>query len=315
MRKAISSVVIVVFLGALLASPVCAKNGESGTSLLSFLKLGAGARAMGMGEAYTAQSAGAGEPFWNPAALSSVGGTEASFTHTQWLQDITAEHFSLAMATGKSAFGLGLSVGRVPDIEKRGDVPTVEPVALFDAHDVEGYLSYARSLSKKLAAGVSAKWLYEKIDISSSNGWAFDVGSIYSPFAEAGQSALRGLTVGAAILNLGSKMRFEKEWYSLPTQYKAGVSWFEEKKAWQSDLTLGLDLVKPRDDNAKVHLGLEYDAYRTLALRLGYQFGYDEKDLSFGMGIKFKKYGIDYAYIPYKSDLGDVHCISLEVAF
>jgi len=33
------------------------------------------------------------------------------------------------------------------------------------------------------------------------------------------------------------------------------------------------------------------------------------------MGIKFKKYSIDYAFLPYKSDLGDVHCVSLDVEF
>jgi hypothetical protein len=65
----------------------------------------------------------------------------------------------------------------------------------------------------------------------------------------------------------------------------------------------------------KVHLGGEFGLYESFKLRSGYQSGYDEKTLSFGMGIKFKKYAIDYAFLPYKSDLGDVHCISLDVEF
>jgi hypothetical protein len=78
---------------------------------------------------------------------------------------------------------------------------------------------------------------------------------------------------------------------------------------------LNLDLVKPRDDDAKAHLGGEYGLYQIVYLRLGYQFGYDEKNVSFGMGIKYKNYAIDYALLPYKSDMGDVHCVSLDIEF
>ncbi len=309
------SVVIPLFLCAFLVPEANSKNDKSGTSSLSFLKLGAGARAVGMGEAFSAQSNGVASPFWNPAALSGIQGTQISLTHTQWFQDITAEHFSSATKVGENVFGLSLSLGKVPDIQKRGDVATTEPLALFDAHDVVMSFSYARDLREKYAIGLSVKWIYEKIDISSASGLGFDLGGIFSPFAETGKPVLKDLTFGAALLNLGSKMKFEEESYHLPTQYKAGLSYFVRREQLQSDFTLSLDLVKPRDDDMKAHLGGEYGLYESLKLRLGYQFGYDEKNLSFGMGIKFKKYAIDYAFLPYKSDLGDVHCVSFDVEF
>ena len=314
-NKVVLSVVIPLFLCAFLVPEANSKNDKSGTSSLSFLKLGAGARAVGMGEAFSAQSNGVASPFWNPAALSGIQGTQISLTHTQWFQDITAEHFSSATKVGENVFGLSLSLGKVPDIQKRGDVATTEPLALFDAHDVVMSFSYARDLREKYAIGLSVKWIYEKIDISSASGLGFDLGGIFSPFAEIGKPVLQDLTFGAAVLNLGSKMKFEKESFNLPTQYKAGVSYSTEREQLQSDFTLSLDLVKPRDDDMKAHLGGEYGLYESFKLRLGYQFGYDEKNLSFGMGIKFKKYAIDYAFLPYKSDLGDVHCVSFDVEF
>lgn len=314
-NKIFLSVVILLFVGAFLTGETHSKNGKSGTSSLIFLKFGTGAKALGMGEAFTAQFDGVVSPFWNPASISGVKGTQISLTHIQWVQDITAEHFSSATIVGKNVFGLSLSLGKVPDIQKRGDIPTTEPLALFDAHDVILSLSYARSFREKCSAGLSLKGIYEKIDISSASGLGFDLGGICSPFAGMNKPRLENLKFGVAILNLGSKMKFEKEKYSLPTQYKAGLSYSMEKEQWQSDFTLNLDLVKPRDDDVKVHLGGEYGLYQILNLRLGYQFGYDEKNISFGMGIKYKKYAIDYAFVPYKSDLGDVNCISLEIEF
>ena len=314
-NKVLLSVVIQILICSILVPTASSKNDQSGTSLLSFLKLGAQAKAVSMGEAFTAQLNGVGSPFWNPAGISGVKGTQISLTHTQWFQDITAEHFSSATKIGENVFGLNLSLGKVSDIQKRDDRPTTEPLALFDAHDVILSFSYARSLRNKCAIGISAKWLYEKIDISSASGLGLDLGAICSPFALMNKPSLENLKVGVAVLNLGAKMKFEKESYSLPTQYKTGLSYSAETKQLQSDFTLNLDLVKPRDDDGKVHLGAEYGLYQIIYLRLGYQLGYDEKNVSFGMGIKYRNYMIDYAFVPYKSNLGDVHCISLEVEF
>ncbi len=306
--------VITLCICALIGAEANANNDKSGTSSLIFLRLGAGARAVAMGEAFTAQSEGVVSPFWNPAAISGVLRPKMGFTHTQWFQDVTAEFFSSAVRTGDNVFGLSLSLGEVSDIEKR-ETPTEEPLALFDAHDFVLSFSYARNLGQKYHLGFSAKWIYEKIDVSSASGLGFDLGGIFSPFAGTDKPFLKNLGFGAAVMNVGSKIKFNKESYPLPTQYKAGVSYSAGVEKWQSDYTLDVDLVKPRDDDMKAHLGGEYGLYGNFKLRLGYQIGYDDRDISFGMGVKYRKYAIDYAFLPYKSDLGDVHCISLDVEF
>ncbi len=315
-NKFFLSVVVLFLLCTGFVSKANSINDKSGTSLMSFLKFGPGARAMGMGEAFTAQLTGTGSPFWNPGSLSGTKGTQVSLTHTQWFQDIAAEHFSAATKIGENVFGLNLSLGQAPGIQKRDEIPTAEPLAQFDAHDVVLSFTYARNPERRCSLGFSLKWLYEKIDISSASGFGFDLGGICAPFMGSGKPLVENLRFGAAILNLGSKMKFEKASFSLPTQYKVGFSEFIEKENWQSDFTLNLDLIKPRDDDMKVHLGTEYELYQIFSLRLGYQFGYEnEKDISFGMGIKFKKYALDYAFVPYKSDLGDVHSVSLTAEF
>ena len=277
---------------------------EGQNSCLSFLKFGMGAKAVGMGEAFCAQSGEVTSAWWNPAGLSGIEGIQVSFTHNQWFQDITVEHFTSALNFGKNTLGLSLAMGKVPDIQKR-EGPSAEPIALFDAHDVVFSFSFARSIQEGFALGLSAKWLYEKIDIYSASGLGFDLGGIYSP--------LENLKFGLAVLNLGQKMKFKKEKFSLPILYKVGVIYFVEKKDLNSDFVFGLDLVKPRDDGVKIHLGGEVGLYQALKIRLGYQSGYDEKDFSFGLGTSFRKYSIDYGYLPHKSGLGDVHSVSLNI--
>jgi len=282
-------------------APVYGKGDNSG---FSFLKFGMGAKAVGMGEAFVAQSGEVVSAWWNPAGLSGIEGIHLSFTHNQWFQDMTVEHFTSALSVGKNTLGLSLAMGKIPDIQKR-EGPTDQPIALFDVHDVVFSLSFARKVKEGFALGFSAKWLYEKIDIHSASGLGFDLGGIYSP--------LENLKFGLSVLNLGEKMKFEKEKFSLPTQYKAGVIYSVEKKDLNSDFTLGFDLVKPRDDEVKIHLGGEYGLYQALRIRLGYQGGYDEKGFSFGLGTSFRNYSMDYGYLPHKSELGDVHSVSLTI--
>jgi len=303
-RKVVPILLFFFFVWGIFVSKAVASD-KAGTSGLSFLKFGMGAKAVGMGEAFTAQSGEVISTWWNPAGLSGIQGIQISFTHNQWFQDITVEHFASALNFGKNSLGLSFAMNKIPDIQKRGDVPSSEPIALIDAHDVVFSFSFARSIKEKFALGLSAKWLYEKIDIYSASGWGFDLGGIYSP--------LGNLKLGLAVLNLGPKMKFEKEKFSLPTQYKIGVSYSLEKKNLNSDFNFALDIVKPRDDEIKVHMGGEYGLYKTLKIRLGYQIGYDEKNISFGLGTKFKNYSIDYGYLPYKSDLGNVHSVSLNI--
>jgi hypothetical protein len=303
-RKVVPFLLFLLFIWGFSVFKAVASE-KAGTSGLSFLKFGMGAKAVGMGEAFTAQSGEVTSSWWNPAGLSGIKGIQVSFTHNQWFQDITVEHFASALNFGKNTLGLSFTMNKIPDIQKRDGIPTPEPIALFVAHDVAFSFSFARSIKQGFGLGLSAKWLYEKIDIYSASGWGFDLGGIYSP--------KENLKFGLAILNLGQKIKFEKEKFSLPTLYKVGVTYLIEKKNLNSDFVFGLDLVKPRDDEVQVHLGGEYGLYQTFKMRFGYQIGSDEKDFSFGLGTKFKQYSIDYAYLPYKSDLGSVHSVSLNI--
>ncbi|MBN1638193.1 MAG: UPF0164 family protein, partial [Ignavibacteriales bacterium] len=57
-----------------------------GTTAANFLKIGAGARAIGMGGAYTALSDDIYSVYYNPAGIARTEGTgQVSFNHAEWL--------------------------------------------------------------------------------------------------------------------------------------------------------------------------------------------------------------------------------------
>ncbi|MDP3025079.1 MAG: PorV/PorQ family protein [candidate division Zixibacteria bacterium] len=277
---------------------------KAGTSGLSFLKLGIGARPTGMGEAFTAISGDIFSLYWNPAGVARHTGTEFAFMHNQWFQDVSLEYAALCFGYKKNVFGLGLTLSQVTNLERR-EGPTENPISYFDEHDLSLAFSWGRKLNDKFDLGISTKFLYEKIDFSSATGLGFDLGAVY---------LLRpDIQIGGAILNLGSKMKFEQEEFNLPTRYKVGAAYLGHEKYFNGDFILSLDLVKPNDNDLKVHLGGEYTYKEKFTLRSGYQIGYDDKNISLGLGLKIKKYAIDYAFVPFSSDIGNSHRISVNL--
>jgi hypothetical protein len=277
---------------------------RAGTSGLSFLKVGMGARPVGMGEAFTAISGDINSIYWNPAGLARIEGIDLTFMHNRWFQEISSNYLAAAFKIKKNIIGVGLALNRVPDIEVR-DKPTAEPVGTFDAEDLVLTLGYAKSFGAKLDLGISVKGLYQKIYTYETSGLGFDIGGVYVLNDK--------LQFGTAILNLGPKMKFKEEKFSLPLVYRLGAAYKTSERQLNGDILLGLDLIKPRDSDLKLHSGIEYNYDKILSLRIGYQSGYDDKSFSFGMGLGYERYGIDYAFVPFSSDLGNTHRISLEI--
>ena len=79
-------------LAVLLLLPLSAEGAEIfekvGTLGGQSLKIGVGARAAAMGEAYVALSDDATAVYWNPAGIARMSGQSISLNHTSWPADI-----------------------------------------------------------------------------------------------------------------------------------------------------------------------------------------------------------------------------------
>jgi long-subunit fatty acid transport protein len=100
----------------LCASPAAAQfslgGQRAGTSSGTFLKIGVGARAVGLGEAFVAVANDPSAIFWNPAGLASMQRQELSLNHVSWPADVNYEHLAFVLPVrrlgGSLAFQLGV---------------------------------------------------------------------------------------------------------------------------------------------------------------------------------------------------------------
>ena len=284
------------------ATDIYSKAGSKG---LAFLKIGLGARAAALGEAYVAVANDATAPLWNPAGLTCVDGKDLLFVHNQWFQDIRSEFVGTAMNFGEHGIGFGFLITTVGDIQIRTKEDMF--IGTFSAYDIALTGAYARRIRDDMSLGLTLKVLYEKMYIYSSSGFAFDVGTRISP-------GIHNLSIGAAIQNIGTMSAMREEETPLPLTLKAGLAYIAAADPIQGNLLFTADISKPSDYWTTFHTGLEYSFGQRLAVRGGYLFGQDERGLSAGIGLGFHHYRLDYAYAPFDYDLGDTHRLTFGIS-
>jgi len=276
------------------------------TSGLSFLKIGVSGRATGMAEAFTAVTDDATATYWNPAGLMLAKDNHLSLTHNEWLDDVRSEYAAFVLPKDTYSLGFSLNSTNISGIEIRGNQPTIEPISTFDSHDLAFGVSYARPLNPQLNVGITLKYIYEKIYIDESSGAAGDFGLTYNFNSIPIQA-------GMVLQNIGFMADLKNEAPSLPKIFRLGLAFKPEKFLTNGSWLVASDLVYDFDSNYHFNFGLEYRFQKFLALRAGYQSGYDIKDIHFGFGLISNRFLLDYGYVPLKQDFGQGHRITFGV--
>jgi hypothetical protein len=294
---------MVVILSLLISNGFTASKNKGETGL-SFLKIGVDARAVGMGEAYTAVSEDASAVYWNPAGLVGARHSNVLFNHNEWIVDIRGEFASLSLVRKSSAWGFHLRSLNVGNIEARADVPVEDPLETISAHYLSAGISYARRVSRNLNAGLTVKYLFEKIYVESATGFAVDFGITYrTPFQNA--------KIGAVLQNLGKMGKFKNEETALPVICRLGFLYNLSLKTESVTALLTADVVKPSAENVRFHLGTEVLVWNQIALRGGYLFGYEARNFALGLGFVRSAIRLDYGITPFWDDLGTTHRFSV----
>ena len=285
---------------------------QPGSSGMAFLKLGVSGRGTAMADAGSAASSGAAATYYNPAGLVNTDGLVPSaqlmFMHREWIQDTRMEFLGSSVPLGlNDAFGVSINSTTVSDIEVR--TRPGPPDGTFTSREVSAGLSYAHRFTGDLRAGITAKFLYQKIFVDEGSGFAADLGAIWN-------TPLDSLSIGAALSNLGSMGVLHSERTVLPSLLRIGPAYALNLNTDQLGATVALDFVRIfPEKRTYVNAGGELTLTRTVAVRGGYQFGSDGRGLTLGAGIAYGIVALDYAYARIASDLGDAHTISLSLNF
>jgi len=314
--------------GAAAALLLAASDGQAadifrkvGTAGAQFLKIGVGARAVGMGETFVAVADDASAIWWNPAGVARItaeGESRLTLNHSTWPADISHEFFGYAFTYGglPGSWAVSSTVLQMDPIAVRTEYSPEGTGANFDAGDFNLAVSWARNLIDPFSFGVTAKYLHLGLEDASADGFVVDFGTLY--FTD-----FKTIRIGMAIQNLGPSMTFLEDAFPMPTMFRVGTA----MDAYQSDdhnLLLAFEFDHPADNAERASLGTEYtlksfEPNVTLQVRGGYRYNRDEENLTAGFGVDFptgagSRMRVDYAFSA-MDYLADVHKFSAELRF
>lgn len=314
---------------------------KRGTTAASFLSIGQGTRATGMGSAFVALADDPSALYWNPAGIAKLNGVGFIVDHTLWIADIGYNFLGVTYNLGNfGTIGASFTTSNIGEM----NVTTVENPdgtgETFTANDAAFGLSWAIQLTDNFSIGFTPKFIYQSIWKTSSTAIAIDMGVQYvTPFD--------GMILGMSISNFGTKMQLEgnsalvlydpdpnssgnngnipaylqTDAWELPLNFRVGVA-YEPIKVDQHKLVVALDALHLSDNYESVNVGGEYTFNDLFSLRGGYKsigLKNSEESFSFGAGIKQYMLGnvaiqFDYAYQDF-GRLNNIQKFSLSITF
>ena len=311
MNHRITYIIIAILI--LISLPAAAADSSdihenAGTRAMTFLKIGVGAEAMGMGESQVAATDDLYASYWNPAGLTRLEKPQLALMHNEWFAGINHEFVGFAVPLGdigtvgvSSSF---LSFGELQGRDRDGNETTI-----FRPYDLALILSYARRFGSALAFGTNAKFLREQIADETGTGIAFDFGALYT-------FSGMPLSLGFNAQHLGPRVKFVEEAFGLPVTFRLGGAY----KLWNEALMLTMDIIRPSDNHIATGVGAAYTIANILQLRTGYKYKIGGNDLGAisglagGFGLTLRQFQLDYALVPF-GVLGLTHRFSLVANF
>ena len=286
-----------------------------GTNGAQFLRLPVNARAIAMGEAYSAETNGPDSLYWNPAGLGRIESKSLSLMHAVYLESIFYDYASYAQKIRNvGTFGLGvqyLSAGSIEEIDEKET-----SLGSFNTYDMAISLGWAKEFGRFLGmkesefiVGLTGKFIQSKLTETGITG-AADIGILWDP--------IKKNWISLGVQNLGPSLKFFDAKNELPLNMSLGYvnHYFES-------LTLSLDVNSPRNNNVNVAFGTEYKRAIASDMWLAGRSGFNSRtladikklsSLSAGVGFGWKAYALDFAWVPF-GDLGNTYRFSLSAKF
>jgi len=324
MKNKIYRALIILIIGFL---PITGWSVEKKAQVgFRFLENPISAEAIAMGGMGVLGIENANTVFWNPSGLGWLSNkTDMTANFTKGIADINYGAFAGAFRLGNSSM-LAVDMTFMDYGEFNGTIRADNETGFTETGTFipTAYaigLSYAQRVSDRFAYGVRLKYAYQNLgsvtvstsgtdvddsllvtdEIMLNHGEpAIDIGATYK-FADS------GIRFGAVIQNVSREVTYVREAFPLPFSVSfslnADVLRLLNKDNDLHKVIVGIESTHPRDYKEKVKFGIEYCYLNTFFIRAGYRVNYDQRGLTFGLGLN-KKIGntslrFDYSYETY----------------
>jgi hypothetical protein len=248
-----------------------------------------------------------------------VQGQSVSLMHEILPAGINYEFLGYGASLGRwGGVGAGLQYLSQPGIDQT-DASGISTGGTFHPSDLAASFGYGFTLHNDdlgvfngSSFGVTGKYIQSTITKSATT-FAGDIGYVTAPF-----KVLDGdFRIAYVAQNLGGQLKFQAASDPLPENLKLATSW-NFLPSWM----LAVDVNEPVGNQPYVAVGTEYRAQfddGSFSARLGLnsrsvgQAGSFD-GLSLGLGAKFRRIGLDYAFAPLGT-LGMTNYLSLSFSF
>jgi len=271
-------VLVVLLLGT--AIVLAGNKDRTGTAASPELLIPVGARGVAMGGSPMASVSGVDAIYWNPAGVVRASNSfELMFSNMTYFADMNVVYAAAAVKAGSiGSFALHLKALSVGDIkETTVDFPDGTG-AIYSPSYVNVGLTYSSQLIDRVSIGATATYMSHTIMSVSESGIALNFGIQYVGLG------LQGLSLGVAIKNVGSSMRFEgSDLYQQATYAQnttRPVEFLSVKAATNelpTTLELGVGYLYKLDDVTNLNVNGNYISagFGDDEYKLGAELGYD----------------------------------------
>lgn len=339
------TVAILLFL----SGPAGAASNNTGANGAQFLQLGAGSRALGLGDAYGPIAEGPDAIYWNPAGLAALKRPEFSYTRTELLSGLHHDFAAYALPISKLSGTLGVSFthfsqNSLPiltnaNINLGKFSPYSDAFALAYAHQFEigerparrdreyfkekwnipgvnrPFTADNEAWTGTLMTGISMKVINETLYQRRTFALALDGGVIYRPLG------MEQLSLSFALRHFGTKEKFHRQVENLPMEIDIGAAY---NLQWdRARLLPVIEAAFPYYGSPYGKIGLEYRSeisrFTSTSLRVGYKTvaapGLNPlAGLTVGAGARYRRLNLDLGFQPL-AQLGNVYRMTLGLSF
>ncbi|MBI5210884.1 MAG: hypothetical protein HY927_13015 [Elusimicrobia bacterium] len=330
-----------------LARPGAAFLDNTAGSAGQFLQIGAGARALGMGEAYGAVAEGPEAIYWNPAGLALASAPVFSYTRTEFARFMHHDFAAYAhpVAPIKGTLGVSLTYlsqesmtllsnanADVGKFTPHSEVLSVGYATKFEAGEIKSMKDYfgeswnVPGLQRPLhdghepwtgtvMLGAAIKFLRESYGRRHASAVAVDGGVLFRPVG------VRGLTLGLAFRHAGESMKFVYEGQPLPVEIDLGSAY--EWRWRRSRLLASADVNLPFYGPPDGKLGVEYSMPLATNASIGFRLGFKTRTVgdidplsafTAGVGVGVRSMTLDFGAQP-AGVLGETYKVGLGYKF
>lgn len=314
------------------SAPASALETRVGTSSAEFLRIGAGARALGMGEAYSAVAEGPEAAYWNPAGLAHSRRLEFSYARAElpagMHHDFGGFCVPVPLLRGTFAFAftrLSSDQLQMTDAVNRKQgyfSPHSEVFSFAYGHEFadEDPLGDSRDYFRetwnlpgahrpfiderepwtgRIGGGLALKIVKEDLGTRRASAVAFDGGGTFRPVD------LNELVLAGAFRHVGPGLRFISESAPLPSELAVSAAYDHRAEGWR--IMPAIEVDAPYAGQFYGKLGVEGSKQVARSTWASLRLGYNSRTsldlgplsgLTSGVGVRVGGFSFDAAFQP-----------------